>query len=25
MLRLAAGEVDEASFAQWLRDHVERS
>jgi death on curing protein len=25
MLRLAAGEVDEASFAQWLRAHVERS
>lgn len=25
MLRLAAGEVDEAGFAQWLRDHVERS
>ena len=25
MLRLAAGEVDEASFAQWHRDHVERS
>jgi death-on-curing protein len=25
MLRLAAGEVDEASFAQWHLDHVERS